>query len=120
MAISGQEAVPAYQILGRLFSVALDDSYILPNLSEIILGRRDAASQNYPDIDLGNQGQASASVSRRHARITIQDRQLFIEDLNSRNLTQLNGQKLEPEKRYALKNGDELRLGTVVLVYISI
>lgn len=120
MAMSGQEAVPAYQILGRLFSVALDDSYILPNSSEIILGRRDAASQNYPDIDLGNQGQASASVSRRHARITIQDKQLFIEDLNSRNFTQLNGEKLETGKRYALKNGDELRLGTVLLVYISI
>lgn len=55
------------------------------------------------------------SVSREHARITVEGGAAFVEDLGSRNGT-LRGD--EPVTgRVALADGDELRLGNVLLVY---
>lgn len=38
----------------------------------------------------------AASISRRHARLTCQGGQYFIQDLQSRNFTYLNGMRVEP------------------------
>jgi hypothetical protein len=113
------EVVPPLQPLGRLFSVGRDRGYPIPPREVILIGRRDPVSGSYPDIDLSGEAEFSASVSRRHARITMLEKQLFIEDLNSTNFTRLNGKKLEPGQKYPLKNGDELKLGEVVLVYLT-
>jgi hypothetical protein len=107
------------QPFGRLYSIAIDSSYILPPNPTCIIGRRSPANNIYPDIDLSNQGEAGLSVSRQHARITIEEDQIFIEDLNSSNSTQLNGQQLIPGKRYIIQNGDMIQLGAVLLTYIS-
>jgi hypothetical protein len=104
---------------GRLYSVDLDSSYILPGAAEMILGRRDPSSGSYPDIDLSNQGVPSASVSRRHAHLTWDGSQLQLEDLGSTNFTQVNGIKLDPGQKISLKNGDEVRLGKVLLIYLA-
>jgi hypothetical protein len=117
--IWSSDLLPPIQPNGRLYSITLDDSYHLPQIDEIIVGRRDPASGSYPDIDLTKEGQVSGSVSRRHARITCDANQLYIEDLNSRNFTQLNGKRLEPGQKYPVKNGDEIRLGSVLLIYLS-
>jgi DNA-binding winged helix-turn-helix (wHTH) protein len=57
----------------------------------------------------------SSTVSRRHARITIQGGQALIEDLGSRNGTWVGGRKAE--KATALSDRDEIKLGSVVLTF---
>lgn len=110
---------PAPQTLGRFFCVSPEISLPIPPRETIVIGRHDALNGSSPDLDLSNLSPASATISRRHARLTVQDQKLYIEDLNSRNATRLNGQELAPGQSYRIKNGDELRLGDVLLVYIA-
>jgi hypothetical protein len=51
-------------------------------------------------------------VSRRHARLFLEDGQLYVEDLNSSNGTIINGRKIE--ERRALNHDDEMRLHDIV------
>src|SRR5262245_19927865 len=48
-------------------------------------------------------------VSRKHARISMQGDQIWIEDLGSTNGTFVNGEKI---KRARLKEGDRVLIGT--------
>lgn len=66
---------------------------------ENILGREPAARVS---ID-------SARVSRRHARIVIADTHALLEDLNSKNGTFLNGERLSAAA--VLRNRDSISLG---------
>ena len=59
---------------------------------ENVIGRPD--STYTPEIDLTNLGAENSGVSRRHARLVIEDRRLFISDLGSLNGTSVNGVKL--------------------------
>ena len=54
-------------------------------------------------------------VSRRHARIRIDDGVATLEDLGSRNGVALNGVRLQA--RHRLSDGDRIRLGTQELVF---
>lgn len=47
------------------------------------------------------------AVSRRHARITLRDRELFLEDLQSASGTYVGGKRLEPEQPRRMSHGDE-------------
>ena len=58
-------------------------------------------------------GGNESGVSRRHARLVVQEGQRFLIDLNSTNFTFLNGEKLQPGRLYPLKPGDEIRFGLV-------
>src|SRR6202161_3836192 len=55
-------------------------------------------------------------VSRKHARITVQGDQIWIEDLGSTNGTFVNGEKI---KRGRLKEGDRVLIGTSILKLIA-
>ncbi len=55
------------------------------------------------------------TVSRRHARILIEDNTAFIEDLGSTNGTKLNGQPLAVGERVPLPPQAELQFGSVIL-----
>jgi len=57
----------------------------------------------------------AASVSRRHARIVIDDALAHIEDLGSKNGTTLGGNPVTAPRR--LNDGDELHIGRVAMVY---
>jgi hypothetical protein len=58
-----------------------------------------------------------AGVSRRHAAIYRNDLdQIVLIDLGSTNGTTLNGEGLEPLQEYLLKDGDEIRLGSLGLM----
>jgi hypothetical protein len=84
-----------------------------------VLGRSDPVLDLYPEVDLSAFDAEEKGVSRRHARILKTSEGLFIEDLNSTNFTFLNGLRLEPELRYPLNEGDEIRLGYFAMVYRS-
>ena len=87
----------------------------LPLSKEVVLGRLDASHAVFPDVDLTNEQGAEKGVSRRHARISRRDDQVFLEDLNSLNGTFLNATRLVPELPYPLKGGDQVQLGKLIL-----
>jgi DNA-binding winged helix-turn-helix (wHTH) protein len=59
----------------------------------------------------------SPTVSRRHARIVISAAGALLEDLGSKNRTFLRGEQIAAAVR--LNDGDEIRLGSVVLRFRS-
>jgi len=85
-------------------------------VNDVILGRSDPATGEKPTIDLTPFGGETQGVSRRHAKITRrEDNALHLVDLKSANGTYLNGQKLIPEQPRIVRNGDEIRLGKLVI-----
>jgi DNA-binding winged helix-turn-helix (wHTH) protein len=55
------------------------------------------------------------TVSRRHARIIIAGDRATLEDLGSKNGTQVRGERIS--RSVELKDGDEIRIGAVVLTF---
>ncbi len=87
----------------------------VPLTKGVNIGRLDPDSASFPDVDLTSVGGLEKGVSRRHAKITRHERKVFIEDLGSINGTFLNRKKLTPYFPQALKNGDQLQLGKLML-----
>ncbi len=81
----------------------------------IHMGRVDPMATVYPDVDLTEHGDLSKSVSRRHARILMQDNNVVIEDLSSINGTFINGERLAPYLPKSLSDGDILQLGMLLV-----
>ena len=113
-AAQGRAPVKAHAVLtinrghsaGKEFPVHEDEAYI---------GRWDADSGIFPDVDL-DADDPEAKVSRRHARITRRGSQYFIEDLGSTNGTFINrGRRLLPGDRQPLNDGDEIIIGKTFL-----
>lgn len=82
---------------------------------EIILGRRDPNTGTLPDVDMTAYSGYRMGVSRTHASIHLQDKQLNLSDRGSSNGTFLNGTRLVAHRPYPVKDGDEIRLGQMVL-----
>jgi pSer/pThr/pTyr-binding forkhead associated (FHA) protein len=59
-------------------------------------------------------------VSREHLQFTVENGVYYVTDVNSSNGTQLNGQKLAPQKEYQLSDGDSLNIGTVADATVSL
>jgi len=112
------EVVPA--VAGPRLVVADTGAEIpLPAGDEVLIGREDPISGIFPDIDLTPHGGEEGGVSRKHVRIRAQDGGYTVEDLNSTNFTFVNRQRLTPGSPQPVKDGDELRLGRVRLVFKS-
>jgi pSer/pThr/pTyr-binding forkhead associated (FHA) protein len=82
---------------------------------ETILGRHDEASGTTPDLDLTPYNALEKGVSRIHAAIRRGEDTLTLVDLGSVNGTHLNGQRLIPNQPRVLRDGDEVRLGKLVV-----
>ena len=87
----------------------------VPLTKEVTIGRLDLVSASFPDVDLTTDDALDKGVSRRHAKITQRGREVFIEDLGSMNGTFVNRKKLTPYLPEALRNGDQLQLGKLML-----
>jgi pSer/pThr/pTyr-binding forkhead associated (FHA) protein len=83
-----------------------------------MIGRADPSSGSFPDVDLEGHNAQQSGISRQHAKITAQGG-YFLEDLNSVNGTWLNRQKLLSGQKMPLNNGDEIRLGKMVLNFYT-
>jgi serine/threonine-protein kinase len=81
------------------------------------IGRRSLSRQVFPHLDL-TYNDPAAYVSRQHARIVADDGGYFIEDLGSANGTYLNERRLPPGVPTRLRNGDKVRIGKVLLVFV--
>lgn len=85
-------------------------------ITKLILGRLDPDSGEAPSIDLREFKAVDKGVSRRHAAIVRRDTDtLSLVDQDSDNGTYLNGQRLVPNQPRILRDGDEIRLGHLVL-----
>lgn len=81
---------------------------------EMQVGR---SSQNTepPEIDLSEYNASALGISRRHARLAMQEDGLTIEDLGSSNGTWLNERPLTPGAKYVIHNGDCIRLAQMFI-----
>lgn len=81
-----------------------------------LIGRTDTEEGICPEIDLDS-FDAEAKVSRKHAIIEISGTEVSIQDLGSAHGTFINdGERLEPAKRYGLREGDSVKVGNIVLL----
>lgn len=85
------------------------------SVSELVMGRRSPDTSEIPDVNLEAYGAADKGVSRRHAVISRSGDSLYLRDAGSYNGTFLNGQKLVPHQPRVLRDGDDVRLGFLVL-----
>lgn len=95
----------------------VDSGQILPleDRDEFTLGRSAEGQPILPDIDLAPFRAYENGVSRLHASIRIEGKQILATDLGSVNGTRLNGQKIPPHKPCPLNHGDILTLGKLKL-----
>jgi hypothetical protein len=82
---------------------------------QIVMGRMDITTKVSPDFDLTPFGAQEKGVSRVHAAIRRNEESLLLVDLGSVNGTYLNGQRLTTDQPHVLRDGDEIRLGKLVL-----
>jgi hypothetical protein len=82
---------------------------------QLIIGRIDPNTGARPEIDLAPYGAQEKGVSRSHAALRRMETSLTITDLGSVNGTYLNGQRLIAQQPRLLRDGDELRIGKVVM-----
>ncbi len=107
-------SVPA-SLQARLIVEADNQEFDLSGKDNIMLGREDAVSNIYPDVDMTPHGGEEGGVSRLHARIFVENGQYMLEDENSTNFTFLNRQRLAAKTPTPLNDNDEVRLGRVLL-----
>jgi len=94
-----------------LFLVESGEVISLEGLSEYTLGRSAEDQPILPDIDLAPYRAYEYGVSRLHASIKVSQPYALLIDFGSANGTELNGQKLTPNKPYPITHGDIFSLG---------
>ena len=107
-------AAPA-ALSARLIVEADNQEFDISGKDNIVIGREDAVSNIYPDVDLTPHGGEEGGVSRMHAHIFVENGQYMLEDENSTNFTFLNRQRLNGKTPTPLHDNDEIRLGRVLL-----
>jgi len=80
-----------------------------------IVGRSDPKSRVLPAVRLDDYGALGAGVSRQHIALLSEPQFIKVMDLSSSNGTYLNGRKLVPYQPRILRDGDELRLGNLLV-----
>jgi len=87
--------------------------------SPAIIGRKDRSNPSNNRllaVDL-EEAEESASVSRHHACITEANGSFYIESVNEKNLTILNGTKIRPGTKHPLPAGAVIQVGNLKLVF---
>ncbi len=84
-------------------------------ITELVIGRLNTETGERPTIDLTDADAVEKGVSRKHAVILRRDGALHIMDCGSANGTYLNGQKLVAHQPRILRDGDDVRLGHMVI-----
>lgn len=99
-----------------LFHVRGHDQPLVVSLADnLVLGRFNTETGELPEVNLDEFDAQNMGVSRRHAAILVEDDGLKVMDLGSQNSTYINGQKLFAHQARILRDGDELRLGNLVI-----
>ncbi len=89
---------------------------IVPNEeTDTVLGRTSSDSIVTPDVDLTPYSAQSYGVSRLHAALRRRGNTVVLSDMGSLNYTFLNGQRLHTHEQRILTDGDEIRLGHLMM-----
>src|SRR5512133_1073744 len=59
----------------------------------------------------------TTAISRYHVTFTFKNQQVLLEDLQSANGTYVDGVRLEANKPYLLRGGEEIQLGDILLIF---
>ncbi|MBZ0297528.1 MAG: FHA domain-containing protein [Anaerolineae bacterium] len=81
----------------------------------MVVGRMEEHDNIFPDIDLGPYNADELGVSRQHLTLKLDGDRIVASDSGSRNGTLLNGERLEPNTDYLIRDGDEITLGLMRL-----
>lgn len=101
------------QISPNLGHVVKTEEFVLKSLDDKITFKIDRDNIIFGrEHDLKDYLAAKIFVSRRHCRFTLENGELFVEDLNSANSTYVNNQKISAKTKLA--RGDEIGLGGAV------
>lgn len=85
-------------------------------ITELTLGRTDPDTGESPSVDLESYNGVEKGVSRKHASIIRRETgSLQLVDRGAPNGTYLNGQRLVAHQPRILRDGDEVRLGNLVV-----
>lgn len=87
---------------------------MLTGKNEYLIGR-EGGENEIPEVNLGPHGGRDKGVSRRHAVLRVDRRQLLLMDLGSSNGTWLNGAQLSANEPVRLESADEIRLGKITV-----
>lgn len=82
---------------------------------KIQIGRSDPRQDFRPGLDLTPDSRIEHGVSRSHALVEHAKNNIVVVDLGSTNGTCLNHYRLKPTIPYPLNDGDELRLGRLLV-----
>lgn len=85
------------------------------DIDELVLGRSDPKTGEAPAVNLETYAALEKGVSRKHASIIRKDGSLYLVDRASANGTFLNGQRLVANQPRVLRDGDDIRLGHLVV-----
>lgn len=97
-----------------IFVAGFDSDPIILNVQKSTsFGRKPGTGSigSHTHIDLTRYDAANCGVSRVHMFLHQHDDKIFIEDVDSRNKTYVNGEAITPFKHVLLHNADEIRLG---------
>jgi hypothetical protein len=120
--ISPEDCMADEDLSTRPLSLAIlvfkecDKEIAIPFRAQVILGRKDKSSKNFPDVDLTDLDK-DRITSRRHASFIYLNGQYYLRDLGSMNGTFVNGVRLESNTDNLLKYGDEVMFGQMVCTF---
>ena len=98
-----------FEIVGSSHILTLDVE------QDVIIGRSDHADNFSAGLDLTEFGAYQLGLSRKHARLRRNGRQLELEDTGSRNGTFVNDEKIAPHVPYVIGHGDLVRFGNMTV-----
>ncbi|MBN1967523.1 MAG: FHA domain-containing protein [Anaerolineae bacterium] len=102
-------------LLLRVRGVASPLGLRMGDTPNLVLGRFTQDAREQPDVDLTPYGASDLGVSRRHVRLSFEQDTVTLIDLGSVNHTFVNGQRLHPHEVRVLADGDEVRMGRMVM-----
>jgi hypothetical protein len=115
----GTEGTSFGNLSSLIFTVrGFEDKPIRVNLEEfqeVIVGRTGPDSVIMPDVDLTDYNARDLGVSRVHGTLKRKDSVVTLSDMGSVNHTYLNGERIFPQEIRVLRDGDEIRLGRLVM-----
>jgi pSer/pThr/pTyr-binding forkhead associated (FHA) protein len=101
-----------------LYLIETGDVIPLEGLEEFTIGRSSEDQPILPDIDLAPYHAYDYGVSRLHASIEMNQSYALLTDFGSANGTELNGQKMTPNKPYRITHGDIFSLGKMKIQFL--
>ena len=82
---------------------------------QAVLGRMTGETDGVVHINLADFDADKMGVSRRHALFTRDEDRLLVSDLGSTNHTFVNSQRLHEHDQFVIRDGDELKLGNLIM-----